>query len=145
MAEKKFSGRTFRTAPLLATQAIVLQARIMSAAGPALSRLGEVFAGMGKDASDEQKARANGAAIDAFASIFATVAPHDLAALIKDVVETTQIQRPTGYEGVDMDGDFPPEHMQDLYPVAVWALREQFGPFFSELLANGSLAKLARG
>jgi len=145
MAEKKINGRTFKTAPLLATEAIVLQARLMKAAGPAVGRVGEVFAGMGKDATADDKAKANGAAIAAFSEIFARNDPHELAGLLKDVVQTTQILRPSGYGDVDFDGDFSGDGLGDVLPVTVWALREQFGPFFSGLLGSGNLAKAARG
>lgn len=145
MAEKKINGRTFKTAPMLATEAIVLQARLLKAAGPAVERLGEIFAGMGKDATDEVKNRANGAAIGAFVEIFARNDPRELAGLLKDIVQTAQIQRPSGYSDVDFDGDFSGDDLGDVIPVVVWALREQFGPFFSGLLGNGSLAKAVRG
>lgn len=145
MAEKKFNGRTFRTTPMLATAAIVMQARIASIAGPGLSRLGEVFSGLGPQASADDKARANGAAIAAFAEIFAKTNPRDLAELVKDIVETAQISRPSGYDAIDFDGDFSGEYLKDIIPVAVWVLREQFGDFFSGLLGNGNLAKAVQG
>jgi hypothetical protein len=141
MAEKKINGRTFKTSPLLATAAIVLQARLANVAGPALSRFGEIFAGAGPNASAEDKARANGAAIAAFCDIFSKTDPHALAALVKDIVETAQIQRPSGYDAIDFDGDFSGEHLKDVIPVGVWVLREQFGDFFSGLTASGSLVK----
>jgi len=145
MAEKKFGGRTFRVVPMLATGAIVLQARVMAAAGPALSSLGDVFAGMDKDASEDVRSAANAAAIGAFARIFASAKPDELAGLIRDIVETAQIRRDSGdYHPVDFDGDFT-DHPGDVYPVLVWVLREQFGPFFFGLLGNGGLAKAVKG
>lgn len=142
MAEKKFGGRVFKVTPLLATDAVVLQARLMKAAGPAIERVGEVLGGMSKDATEETKARANAAAIAAFADIFGRNDPHELAALLKALVETAQIQRPSGYDKVDFDGDFT-DAKGDILPVAVWVAKEQFGDFFSGLRGIGNLGKAA--
>lgn len=145
MAEKKINGRIFRVGQTLATETLILKARLLKVLGPAGERLGDVFAGLGTNASEDAKAKANAAAIGALASIFAESDPRAVAMLVKDVVEIAQIRRPSGdYGPVDLDGDFT-EHKGDILPVAVWVLREEFGPFFSGLQENGGLAGLAKG
>lgn len=139
MAEKKINGRTFKTEPMLATNAMVLQARLLKAVGPGLSRLGEIFQGVGPNKSEEQKERSNAAALVAFAEIFAKSDPEEFARLVKDIIEIAMIRRPSGvYEHCDFDGDFT-GHQKDILAVALFVLREQFGDFFSGLPALGSL------
>lgn len=138
MTEKKINGRTFRTEPLLATQAIVLQARLFKTLGPAISHLGEIMQGRAADATEEQKARSNAAAISALADIFSKANPEELAGLVKEVIETAQIRRPSGnYETCDFDGDFT-GHQKDVLPVVAFVLREQFADFFSGLPGLGN-------
>lgn len=138
MAEKKFGSRTFKQGPMLATAAMVMQGRLLKIAGPALGRLGEIFAGFGPDKSEEEKARSNVAAIMAFSNIFANADPDELAELIKDLVEVTMIKRDNGdYTKTDFDGDFTGQ-TADIVPVVVWVIREQFGDFFSGVLAIGN-------
>jgi hypothetical protein len=137
MAEKQINGRTFKVEPLLATRAIRLQARLFRLAGPAISRLGDIMQGYGTDKTEEQKMQSNVAAMAAFSAIFADTDPDELAMLIQELVETAQLKRPSGtYDMVDMDGDLT-GHSQDLIPLVVFVLREQFGDFFSGLLELG--------
>ena len=139
MAEKKFGKRTFQQGHMLATEAMVMQARLLKIAGPAIGRLGEIFAGFGPDKTEEEKNRSNVAAIMAFSNIFANSDPEELAGLIKDLIEVTQIKRENGdYTKTDFDGDFTGQ-TADIVPVVVWVIREQFGDFFSGVLAIGNL------
>lgn len=139
MAEKKIGTRTFKQEPLLATKAMVLQARLLRIAGPAMARLGDIFAGQGADKTKEQKDASNVAAISAFASIFSNSDPDELAELMKDLTEVTMLKRANGeYGPTDFDGDFT-GHAGDIIPVVVWVIREQFGDFFSGVLAIGNL------
>ena len=143
MAEKKIGNRYFKTEPLLAMDALVLQGRLLKAVGPGVARLGDVLKGHGEDKTEEQKAASNGAAIEALAAIFSQGDPAQLATLIKDVVEVAQIKRPSGvYETCDLDGDFTGQQ-KDLFPVVAFVLREQFGDFFGGLPGIGSLKKAA--
>jgi hypothetical protein len=144
VAEKKINGRTFKVEPLLATKALVLQARLARLAGPAIARLGEIMQGYGRDKTDEEKARSNTAAISAFSSIFAEADPEELAALVKEVIEIAMIRRESGeYFPVDLDGDLT-GHASDIIPLVVFVLREQFGDFFSALPGLGALGSPAR-
>lgn len=141
MAEKKINGRTFKTEPMLATQALVLQARLFKALGPAVARIGDVMAGYGTDKTDEQKAKSNMAAVGALTEIFTQSNPEDMANLVKDVVEVAQIKRDSGvYENCDLDGDFTGKQ-KDLIPVVAFVLREQFGDFFGGLPGLGNPGK----
>lgn len=139
MAEKKIGDNTYRVDPLLATKALLLQARVMRVVGPALSKFGEVMQGVGPKKTEEEKAKGNAAAIEAFASIFAQSRPEELAELIKDLCQVARIRRPSGvYDPVDFDGDMS-DKQRDIIPLAVFVLREQFGDFFSGLPGLGSL------
>jgi hypothetical protein len=135
MGETKINGRTFRVEPMLATKALVLQARLFKLAGPAIARLPEIMSGYGGD--EEAQRHSNAAAISAFASIFAESHPEDLAGLIQEVAQIASIRRPSGsYDRVDFDGDMT-GHGADLIPLVVFVLREQFGDFFSGLPGLG--------
>lgn len=141
MAEKKINGRTFKTEPMLATQALVLQARLFKALGPAVSRIGDVMQGYGSDKTEEQKQRSNMAAVAALTEIFTQSNPEDIAQLVKDVVEVAQIKRDSGnYDHCDLDGDFT-GRQKDLIPVVAFVLREQFGDFFGGLPGLGTPGK----
>jgi Phage tail assembly chaperone protein, TAC len=136
MAEKRINGREYRVEPMLATRALILQAKLVRVAGPLVSRLGDILQGHGTDSTEEQKARSNMAAVAAFSAIFAEIDPIDFAEIIKEIVETAQIKRPTGYGKVDMDGDLT-GHSADIIPLCVFVLREQYGDFFTGLAEVG--------
>lgn len=133
MSDKKFSNRAFRVEPLLASKAMVLRAKVMRLAEPALMRLGEIMRGHGKDKTEEEKSGATAALMSSFMEIFSRSDPEEVAGLIKEVCEIAIIKRGDGqYYPVDFDGDFT-QHQGDILPVAVWVLREQFADFFSGL------------
>lgn len=138
MAERKIGTRTFKTEPLLATQAIMLQARVFKLIGPGLSKIGQIMANSGGEGEQGR------AALGALAEVFAQADPEAVTALVRDVVQMAQIKRPSGiYENCDMDGDFT-GHAADVYPVALFVLKEQLGDFFSGLPELGSLKKLGQ-
>ncbi|MBD8556293.1 hypothetical protein IFT84_17430 [Rhizobium sp. CFBP 8762] len=144
MAEKKINGRTFKVAPMLAIEAVVMQARLMQLLGGALDRLPEILAGRNDKATDEMKAKSDAMAVAAFTDIFKHLDPREFGKLVKDIVELASIQRESGtYDPVDMDGDFT-GNLKDLIPVVIFVLGEQFGDFFSGALASGNLSRVAR-
>lgn len=144
MAEKKIGQTTFRVDPLLATNALILQARVMKMVGPALSKFGAIMKGVGSDKTEEAKAQSDAAAISAFVDIFIHADPNDLANLLKDLCQTARILRPSGsYDPVDFDGDMT-ERQKDIVPLVVFVLREQFGDFFSGLPGLGNLGFQAK-
>ncbi|MBB4063688.1 phage tail assembly chaperone [Gellertiella hungarica] len=137
MAEKKIGGSVYKVEPMLATQAIILQARLARVIGPAISKLPGILASRKEGASDEQKAQADADAVSAVTEIFSRCPPHEIAELVKDVVEVAMVQRPSGvYEPVDFDLDFT-GRLGDVIPTVVFVLATQFGDFFSGALANG--------
>ena len=138
VSERKINGRTFRVEPMLATRAIVMQARLFKLAGPAIERLPEILRGVGSNRSDEDREEANSHAIQAFADIFSKTDPEELTWMIKELAELAEVKRPSGdYDKVDFDGDFT-GNGGDIVPLVVWVAQEQFGDFFSGLLAAGS-------
>lgn len=142
MAEKKINGKTYKVEPLLATEAIRLQMRLVKAIGPALSCLPVIFAGAG-DKSPEAKERANAAAVEALSQIVTDMDPDAATGLVRDIVEVAMVRRQSGaYEQVDIDGDFTGS-LGDIIPVATFVLQEQFGQVFSAALANGRRAPTA--
>lgn len=133
MAEKKIGNKVFKTEPLLATEAIKLQARLLKVVGPALDKLPAIFGG--RRAGDE--VTSNAAAIAAFTDIFARADPDEIMELVKDVCEVAMVKRPSGaYDPVSFDGDFT-GNLGEIVPVAVFVLQEQFGDFFGAALASG--------
>jgi hypothetical protein len=144
MAEKKINGVEYRVDPLLATRALVLQARLMRAAGPLASKLPSILASRREGATAEEKAAADSEALVAITAIFEAISPEEFATLVKDIVEIAKIKRPSGsYDPVDLDGDFA-GRLGDIILVAVFVLSEQFGDFFSGALANGRRALTAK-
>lgn len=144
MGERKFGDKTFKVEPLLATNAVRLQARLFKVAGPAIDKLPEVLAGAGK-ADADAKARSDAAAIAAFSEIFNRSDPDEIAELVKDVAETAMIKQASGsYTQVDFDQVFT-GNSAIMFPVLVWILKEHFGDFFSGVLANGRLKTTGNG
>lgn len=138
--EKRIDGTTFKVEPLLATEAIKLQIRLLKAIGPAMDRLPEILVNRRKGEED----KSNAAAISAFADIFNRADPDEMTALVKDVVEIAMIQRPSkSYDPVDIDGDFTGK-LDLLMKVAVFVLQEQFAAFFTASLANGALNRMVK-
>jgi hypothetical protein len=145
ISERRFGKRTFRMEPMLATKALIMQARLFRLAGPALERLPEILVGIGVGKSEEERTVANAAAVQAFVSVFEHTSPEALAEMISELVELTEVKRPSGsWEKVDLDGEFTGEQ-GDLIPLVVWVAQEQFGDFFSGLLAIGSRGSQGRG
>lgn len=145
MAEKTFNAGTLKTDPMLATRALVLQARITKLLGPAMARFGDVMQGFGENKSEEQKTKATAAALTALVEVFAAADPEGVAVLLSDIVNLAMIRRADGkYYTADLDGDFT-QNKGEIFPVVLWILREQFGDFFSELPGNGNLGNLLKG
>lgn len=143
MAEKKINGQTYKVEPMLATQAILLQARLARVLGPAASKLPAILSSRAAGASEAAKAQAQAEAVGAITEIFARCPPEEIASLVKDIAELAMIQRPSGYEPIEFDLDFT-GRLGDIIPVVVFVLTVQFGDFFSGALANGRQQAAAR-
>lgn len=145
MAEKVIGGRTFKVGEVLATEAILLQARLLQIVGGGLDRLPVILGSRVKEATPEMKAAGDAAAVAALGDICAKAEPKTVVALIGDIVRLAQVQRPSKeWEQVDLDGEFTTAK-GDLFPVLIFVLREVLGDFFSGLQASGALKKMARG
>ncbi|MBN9074295.1 MAG: hypothetical protein J0H34_22385 [Rhizobiales bacterium] len=143
MAEKKIGTRVFKVEPLLATEAIRLQMRLVKAIGPAIDRLPEIFAGI-RDGKQDARERANSAAVSAVSDIIGSMDAGDATDLIRDIVQVAMVKRPSGaYEQVDLDGEFTGS-LGDIIPVATFVLQEQFAEVFSGARGTGSPASRAR-
>lgn len=145
MAEKKFSGRTFKTEPMLASRALVLQARIIKLIGPGVVNFKEIMASFGSEANEEKKAEGTAFAIKALTDIFSAAEPEAMVGLLKDILQEGMILRPSGsYDPVDLDGDFI-NHQGDIFPVVAFILLEQFSSFFTGLRGIGNLKSKLTG
>lgn len=142
MAETEIGGRTYRVGVVLATDAIVLQARLLQIVGGGLDRLPVILGSRVEGATPEMRAMGDAAAVAALGDIFAKCEPRTVAKLIQDIVGYATIHRPSGaWEKVDLDGEFT-ENKGDIFPLCLWVLREILGDFFSGLLASGALKKM---
>lgn len=142
MAEIEIGGREFQVGEVLATESIVLQARLLQIIGTGLDRLPVILGSRVEGATAEMKAVGDGAAVAALGDIFSKCEPKTVAKLIKDIVGYAMIHRPSGaWEKADLDGDFT-QHKADIFPLVIFVLREVLGDFFSGLLASGALKKL---
>jgi hypothetical protein len=138
MAEQKIGSKTYAVTPLLATQAIKLQVRLLKAIGPAVDKLPAILKGAGKDASPEDKLQSDAAAVAALMSIFQVADPDEFATLVQDVARLATVKRPSGtWDEVDIDAEFT-GHLDEALPVLIFVLREQFGSFFSAALVRGT-------
>jgi hypothetical protein len=141
MAERKINGREFQVGQVLATDAVLLQARLMKVIGAGVERLPVILKGAG-DASEADKEASRAAAVAAFTDIFANSEPREMVSLISDVVGFATVKRKSGvFEKVDMDLDFTSDQ-GSLYPVAVFVLQEVLSDFFTGLRASGSQVKI---
>lgn len=143
MADQQINGRFFRVGDVLATEAIILQARIMRFIGPAVEKLPAIFAGRGEKATEAQKAASDAAAIAAITEVFSKCDPKDVAALISDICEMAMVaeDRKGGHEQVIFDQHFQGREKADIIPLVIFVLRETLGDFFSGAVGIGNRAK----
>lgn len=140
MAEKTLGdGSLLRVESVLATQAIVLQARLMKIVGAAVDRLPVIMSGRG-DVDPAKKTASDAAALAALADIVNKADPVEVAAIIAEVIGYCSIKPKgqTGWQKADLDGHFS-DRKADIFPTVIFALREIFGDFFSAFPATGIL------
>lgn len=149
MAERKINGREFQVGVVLATEAVLLQARLLKVIGAGVERLPVILKGAGSNATEKQKDESRAAAVAAFTDIFSNGSPEEMVGLIKDVVQYATVKRGNSskHEPVDMDLDFTATTGDpgSLYPVVVFVLQEVLGDFFTGLQASGNRVKLPTG
>ncbi|WP_019997253.1 phage tail assembly chaperone [Aureimonas ureilytica] len=132
MAEKRFGSITYKTDALPAREALKLWYRLIKALGPAVERLPEIFAGL-SSGDEAAKAKANASAIAAIMSILNGMDEDRMMALLDDILAAAMLKRPSGsWDKLEVE-DFEAK-LSDVFPVAAWIVREQFGDFFSGLL-----------
>lgn len=132
MAEKKLNGVLYRVEPMLATDAIRMQVRIVKMLGSAVDRLPDIF----NNRKDNEE-KSNAAMIAAFTDIFSKADPDEMTQLFKEIAELAQKRSPSGsHDPVDIDADFSGD-LLTMMDLIIWVLREQFGSFFIGLLARG--------
>jgi hypothetical protein len=145
MAERKINGREFQVGQVLATEAVMLQARLMQVVGAGVERLPVILKGAGEHASPEDKEASRAAAVAAFTDIFVNGDPKKMTELVSDIVKIATVKRKSGaFEQVDIDLDFTSDK-GSLFPVAVFVLQEVLGDFFTGLRGVGNLAKAVQG
>ncbi|QIG74967.1 hypothetical protein EVC26_048 [Rhizobium phage RHph_I72] len=146
MAEQKIGTRTFRVQEVLATEALMIQARLIQIIGGGVDRLPEILAGVGSDKSEEAKAKSNAAMVGALADIFTKAEPRKTVQLISDLIQYAEVLQPSGaYGRCDVDVDFSSKaDRKSLYPVLGFVLKEILGDFFGDVLATGTLQKIIR-
>lgn len=141
MAEKVFSGRTFKVDPPLATVAVRLQARSARMFGASFKKYDEM----------SQEAEASGMTEEKVGRMIAYCMidfcerhePEEVSAFVGDIISMVKIQRPSGsYDFADLDGDFS-ENTQDIIPVCRFALEVMLGDFFTGHVPNGARARKA--
>ncbi|SHF60700.1 hypothetical protein SAMN02745157_2528 [Kaistia soli DSM 19436] len=144
MAEKKINGRTFKVTPMLASEALAMQARLFKAIGPAMPRLPAILAGLKEDRPAEARTAAEVSSISALVEILGGAQPGETTALVKDICEKAMIQRQGGnFEDVDLDHDFT-GHLADIPAVVLFVLKENFSDFFGDVLKSvGNRARAA--
>lgn len=147
MAEKKIGNRVFKAGGALATQTIILQARIVRFLGPAVGLLPAIFAARGKDATEAQRQAAEASALGAIKEIFDRSEPEAVAQLVSDICEMAEVSMDGGksYDRVVFDQDFSDGNVRDIIPATVFILQETLGDFFSGAAASGGLAKAVAG
>lgn len=137
MADKKIGGNYYRVQPILATEALRLQVRLLNIAGPAVKALPAVLAAR-KGGADTGVAEAAG--LEAIAAVFTTADPDKVSTFITDVCEKAEISSDgKTYEGLIFDHHMS-EDQQSIIPVTFFVLKELLGDFFTGAQAVGSLA-----
>lgn len=142
MADRKINGREFQVGKVLATDAVMLQARLMKVIGAGVERLPVILKGAGSGSTDADKEASRAAAVAAFTDIFMNGDPQTMTNLVRDVVQLATVKRPSGaFEQVDMDGDFT-DDKGSLLPTVVFVLQEVLGDFFTGLQGSGLQVKM---
>lgn len=137
MADKKIGGNYYRVSPILATEALRLQVRLLNIAGPAVKALPAVLAarsGAGDRSNAEQ------AGLDAIAAVFTTADPDRVSQFVTDVCEKAEISADgKAYESLIFDHHLS-DDQKSIIPVTFFVLKELLGDFFTGAQEVGSLA-----
>lgn len=137
MAETKINDKVYLVEKILARDSLVLKARIVKILGGGISRLPEIMQG-GRDEKDsEAEKKSNQAAIAAFMDVFVEGDPEQMVQLVQDIAEKAKIQtKSNDWAQVDINRDFTGDD-QGLFALVIFVLKEIFGDFLADALANG--------
>lgn len=139
MADKKIGENFYRVPPILATEALKLQFRLLGFAGPAVKALPAVLASR-QGGSIEDRAKAEAAGLDAIASVFTNADPSKITTFISDVCEMAHVSEDgKTYEPVIFDHHLS-DDQKSILPLAFFVLKELLGDFFTGVQEVGSLA-----
>lgn len=135
MPEKKIGTMTFRCEKMLATESLLLQARMARMIGPGLQRF------MAAASAEETEDAAGNRLVDAFAEIFQRNKPEEVVTLLKDIASIASVRTESGAEiRVNIDELFT-DDMPSLLILIAWVVEVQFRDFFTALLATGNQIK----
>lgn len=145
MSEKEIGDYTFRVNPPLATKSLLLKNRIMKALGGGLAHLPAILRGFGEDATPEEKEKSDQALVSAFNEVFTNGDPEVTTLLMKDIVECAEVaQASGGYAKVNIDQIFTGKD-KELFECLIFVVKDMFGDFLGDALANGGLKIAAKG
>lgn len=144
MADKKIGDNFYRVTPILATEALRLQFRLLGFVGPAVQALPALLAAR-KDGTEAEKQATEVAGLNAIAAIFMQADPNKVTQFITDVCEMAEISEDgKTYEGVVFDHHLS-DDQKSIIPLTFFVLKEQLGDFFTGAQELGSLAKAKLG
>jgi len=147
MAEITINNTQYRVTPLRATEALLLKAKVLKQAGAALGHLDAIMiaANGAQSATPAAIAERNAAAAKAFGNIFSSCDPKQLVELLKEICSVAMIMRPSGtWSKLDFDGDMS-DRQNEIIPLVMFVLEEQFAGFFDGLPAVGNRSDQAPG
>lgn len=145
MAEQKINNREFSVNDVLATDAIMLQARLMRIIGPAVETLPSMLATASTATDGDLSNEAKAALITAVASVFEKNDPETVQKLIVDIVSMASVKRQSGEVApVIIDLDFAGD-AGSIYPVMFFVLKTVLADFFTGALEAGKQMKLKAG
>lgn len=142
MAEKKINGTTYRTAPLPAPVALPLYLDVVAIAGPLAGRLPAMIDALAD--GEDGAAVADALVLDAASSVISTAGSARITDIVRRTLDAVEIERPSGFDKVDFEGDFTGTDAGNLFPVVKWALREQFYGFFPASAGSGPLSGIRK-
>lgn len=135
MADEKFNGRTFRTDPMPAREAIALYLDIMRVAGAGVNKIPAVLAAvMAPD--DRRNELADIAALQAMSEILRQTPTATIQELMNRILASAAVVSESGrYDKLTID-HFS-DDLKSLFPVLKWIMTEQFSDFFSGSAGSG--------
>ena len=134
MSEMSLDGLTYKVKPVLATNAMKIQVRLMKMVGNAADELMEL-----QNEKDGVEVKLGAALIKCFGN----ADPNEFVSLANAILENVQVMQPSGeYRSVDINADFTGK-MSVLYKVIFFAIKDMFGDFFGGSLGGTNTLQAA--